>query len=123
MRSLSLQIAAALVTALFALPITFTPIRWAKAFGWQIPGDLALTRYFARCLGALILTMVGLALWASTHPELQTVVLAATGGVMLMLSLIHVVGWLEKAQPPLETAEIFLYGAGSAWFLWLALHP
>jgi hypothetical protein len=123
MRALSLQAAAVLVTVVFALPITFAPMRWAKLFGWHIPDELALARYFARCLGVLILTMVGLALWASTHPELQTAVLAATGGVMLLLSLVHVVGWLERAQPPLETAEIFLYGAGGAWFCWLALHP
>jgi hypothetical protein len=120
-KSLSLQIAAVAVTLVFGIPITFFPMRWAKAFGWAIPADLPLARYFARCLGVLILTLVGLALYGSTHAALLGPVLATTSGAMLLLSAVHVVGWREKAQPPLETAEIFMYLAGGLYFGWLAL--
>jgi hypothetical protein len=111
------------VTLVFGLPITFAPLRWAKAFGWSIPADVALTRYFARCLGVLVLVLAGLAVWASLNPALLGPVLAAVSVAMLALALVHVVGALEKAQPPLETAEIVFYLAGGLYFGWLALRP
>lgn len=120
MRALSLQIAAALVSAAFGVPITFFPLKWARAIGWRVPEDVHLTRYFARCLGVLALTLAGLALWASMHPPLQALVCAVCGLAMLAIALVHVVGWLEKAQPFLETLEIAFYGGGGCYFLWLA---
>jgi hypothetical protein len=119
-RALSLQIAAALVSAAFGVPITFFPIKWARAIGWRIPDDVGLTRYFARCLGVLALTLAGLAVWASVHPPLQALVCAVCGLAMLAIAVVHVVGALE-GQPLLETLEIGFYGGGGCYFLWLAL--
>jgi hypothetical protein len=120
-RALSLQIAALLVLVVFGVPIAFFPLRWARAFGWRIPNDVDLTRYFGRCLGVMILSLSGLAVWASLHPPLQPLVCFVAGATMVALSLVHVVGWLEKAQPFLETLEIFLYGGAGSYFLWLAV--
>jgi hypothetical protein len=121
MKALSMQIGAALVFVVFAVPITFFPIKWARAIGWRIPDDLQLARYFGRCLGVVILALVAFAVYASLHPPLLPAALSLTALVMLGMVPVHVVGWLEKAQPPLETAEIFLYAAAGSYFAWLAL--
>ena len=120
MRPLSLQIAAGVVILLLGIPLSFFPIRWARAIGWKLPEDLSLARYFGRCLGVVALALCGLAIYASLHAPFAGVVCAAIGATMLAIALVHVVGWLEKAQPLFETIEIALYAAGGAYFLWLA---
>lgn len=105
----------------FGAPITFFPLPWARVIGWTIPDDVRLTRYFGRCLGLLVLSLCGLALYASVHPEIQSLVCMVAGITMLGLSLIHIVGALEKAQPFFETLEIGIYGCAGGYFLWLAL--
>ena len=47
------------IGAVYGLPIFLCPIRWGRVFGWKAPDDLRLTRYFGRCLGALILMQCG----------------------------------------------------------------
>ena len=42
---------------LFGIPILLAPLRWARAFQWEIPEDVRLVRYFARSLGS---TAVGI---------------------------------------------------------------
>ncbi len=121
MKPLSLQIAAGLVTLLLGIPLTFFPIRWARAIRWTIPDDLSLARYFARCLGVVVLALCGLAIYGSLHAEFVNVICAAIAITMLAISLVHVVGWLEKAQPLFETIEIGIYAVGGGYFLWLAL--
>jgi hypothetical protein len=118
---LSLQIAAAVVTAVFGIPITFFPMRWARSIGWEIPDDVRLTNYFARCLGVVALSLAGLALYAARHPELQPLVCLVTGATMVGIALVHVVGALEKAQPLIETLEIGAFACAGGYFLWLAL--
>jgi hypothetical protein len=120
-KTLSLQVAAAVVTLALGIPLTFFPIKWARAIGWKIPDDLSLARYFGRCLGVVVLALCGLATYASLHPDLATLICAAIALTMLAISLVHIVGWLEKAQPLFETIEIFLYAGGGGYFLWLAL--
>ena len=121
MKALSLQIAAALVTLALGIPLTFFPLKWARAIGWKIPDDISLARYFGRCLGVVALSLCGLAIYASLHPAVANFICAAVALTMLAISLVHVVGWLEKAQPLFETIEIGIYATGGGYFLWLAL--
>lgn len=41
----------AITTVVFAVPITFFPLRWARLMRWRIPAETQLTMYFGRCLG------------------------------------------------------------------------
>jgi hypothetical protein len=50
----------AITTVVFAVPITFFPLRWARLMRWQIPAETQLTVYFGRCLGLFILILEGL---------------------------------------------------------------
>ena len=120
MRELSIKIAAGIVVVALGIPLTFFPIKWARAIGWKIPEDISLARYFGRCLGVVVLALCGLTIYYSMHSHAE-VYCAAIGGTMLAISLVHVVGWLEKAQPLIETVEIGIYAVGGSYFLWLAL--
>jgi hypothetical protein len=120
-RALSLQIAAAVVLVALGIPLTFFPLKWARALRWNIPEDVSLARYFARCLGVVASSLAGLAIWASLHPPLQAMVCSLCAFTMLAISLVHVVGALEKAQPFFETVEIAIYGCAGGYFLWLGL--
>lgn len=121
MKAISLQIAAAIVALALAIPLTFFPLKWARAIGWNIPSDVALAKYFARCLGAVLLPLTGLAAYSAHHPALADPICATISGIMLIVAAVHVVGWLEKSQPLFETLEIGIYAAGGGYFLWLAL--
>ena len=41
-------------STVFALPLFFKPLLWAKLMMWEIPEETDLTVYFGRCLGAFI---------------------------------------------------------------------
>ncbi len=107
----------------FALPLFFAPLRWARAFGWRLPEDQAgrsLCLYFGRCVGALALAVAWGAWRAAPHPREARVVfeiIASVGGLMV---IVHVRGAIERAQPWIETAEIVLYGALGAIAWWIA---
>jgi hypothetical protein len=120
-KPLSLQIAAALVILTVGIPLSLFPLKWARAIKWTIPDDVKLARYFGRCLGVVVTVLAILAAYASTQPPLVQPLLAATAATMILVAIVHVVGWLEKAQPFFETVEIAIYSAGGAYFAWLAL--
>ncbi len=54
-------------SAVFALPIFFVPLAWARRFGWRIPEHTDLAVYFGRCLGAFILIVELLMLRGGNH--------------------------------------------------------
>lgn len=102
-----------LTTLVFALPLFFAPLTWARWFQWRLPTDTDgrnLAVYFGRCLGAFVLIVEGLMLRAA----LTGIGLAFTFQVLLFVSLmmvlVHVRGALEGRQPLIETLEIGMYG-------------
>ncbi len=114
----------ALFLFVYALPILFMPLRWARWFRWQVDArdeDNHLLLYFARCLGAVALALVGcfaaIAPRASQHGRFFDLIVV----VGVLLAGVHVWGAVRKQQPWTETAEIGLY-AGAALAAWL-LHP
>jgi zinc transporter ZupT len=121
MKELSLQIAAVGVALLVGAPLLFAPLRWARAIGWALPEDTRLTRYFGRCLGAVVLVLAALAFHGSRHPGVLPVALATTAAAMLLMVPVHVVGALEKSQPAFETWETLVYLGGGCFFAWLTV--
>lgn len=96
-------------TAVFALPITFAPLRWARLMRWRIPEHTDLAVYFGRCLGCFILIVEALMLRAALFgialvPTYEILVAVFAGMVAL-----HVIGAIQRIQPWTETAEIGLY--------------
>jgi hypothetical protein len=105
-----LQIVAVLTLLAFALPISLAPLAWAKVLRWQVDPTPHLALYFGRCLGVVALVLVGAAWHAAAHVELQPFYFAIFIGVTTLLTLVHVVGALQRVQPWTETAEIPFWG-------------
>ena len=111
-------LAAGLGTLLFfGLPILITPLRWARALRWEVPEDVRLVRYFARSLGSAAVAIGGVAVYlALAGGPARPVVLIGVVATAL-LTVIHVVGALERSQPWTETVEIPMWAGLTVWGL------
>jgi hypothetical protein len=112
-----LWIAGALFVVLFALPLFFAPLAWAKRVGWTVPGDVRLARYFGRCLGAVGLALCAVCVRSAPSPSPLLFELVAL--VAALLAVVHAWGAIERSQPWTETAEIPLFAGVSAVALWI----
>lgn len=107
---------AGITTLVFALPIFFTPIFWARRMQWFIPEHTDLSVYFGRCLGALLIVAELFSLRAAiTGTGLVAAFEIMTAIVALMIP-VHAYGAIRRIQPLTETLEIVL------WCVLLALN-
>lgn len=106
----------------YALPLLFVPLRWARWFRWKLPErpeTSHLTVYFARCLGALALSVIVVTYRAAGDPRGHRVLfdlIALVGGLM---ALVHAWGAIRRTQPWTEHVEIVLYAAVAAVAVWI----
>jgi hypothetical protein len=100
----------AVTTLAFALPITLAPLAWARLMRWTIPTHTDLAIYFARCLGCFILIVEALMLRAGLTGVALVTTYEVLVAVFALMTLVHIVGALQRVQPWTETAEIVLYG-------------
>lgn len=105
-----LRTIAVLTLIAFAIPISVVPLRWAKALRWEIDAKPELALYFGRCLGVVALVLVWASWHAASHPALQPFYFSMFIGSTGLLTLVHIVGALQKVQPWTETAEIPFWG-------------
>lgn len=103
----------ALFAVCFAIPLLVMPLRWAKVFRWHAPAETALTVYFGRCLGAAAVAIVFAAVRTAPQPAAHPLVFEMIIVAGALLTIVHVVGALERSQPWTETAEIALYAAAT----------
>ncbi|RKH39742.1 hypothetical protein D7X55_25960 [Corallococcus sp. AB049A] len=107
-----LAVSTSVFLVVYALPLTFIPLRWARWFGWELPtGNNDLTVYFARCLGGLALSVIIAVVQFIPDPKSHLVIFELIGLIGGIMTAVHIWGWVRKQQPWLETAEIPLYGA------------
>lgn len=96
-------------TLVFALPIFFVPLTWARLMAWQIPQQTDLAVYFGRCLGAFILILEALVLRAALTGEAMHTAFELLAATATMMIVVHVYGALKRIQPLSETLEIGFY--------------
>jgi len=96
-------------TLVFALPILFTPLTWARLMGWRVPSETDLTVYLGRCLGAFIVIVEALMLRAGLTGEGLEFTFQVLVAVGVLMVVVHVWGAIQRAQPTSETLEIGLY--------------
>lgn len=96
-------------TLVFALPIFFVPLAWARVLGWRVPADTDLAVYFGRCLGAFILIVEALMLRAALTGEGLMFTFQALAAVGVLMVIVHVWGAVQRIQPLTETLEIGMY--------------
>lgn len=95
----------------FALPLLLSPLRWAKALRWRVPADSDLSLYLGRSLGALAVTFTLGGIRAAFDPWRNRILFPMAAVAAGLLTLVHIVGAVQRRQPWTETAEILLWGA------------
>lgn len=100
-------VAFGIVAALaFALPIFLVPLAWARAFRWNLPEDSDLAIYFGRCLGVLAVVLAGFVLRAGLTGAAVELMFQIMIPVFVGMTLVHIVGAIQRIQPVTETIEI-----------------
>lgn len=93
----------------YAVPLLVAPFAWARRFGWTIPRERHLALYLGRCVGGLALVITVLSLRAALAPRAHVEVVEFLIGVGAVMTVVHVVGAVQRVQPIAETGEILLY--------------
>ena len=94
----------------YAVPLLLSPFAWARRFGWILPQERHLALYFGRCVGGLALVITVLSLRAALAPRAHVEILELLIGTGAVMTIVHVVGAIQRVQPIAETIEIILYG-------------
>jgi hypothetical protein len=94
----------------FALPLLFAPLSWARVFRWQVASDDRLALYFGRCLGAAAIALLFVMVAGAREPAVTPLALEVTALAGALLCGVHVAGAIQRVQPRIEDAEIALYG-------------
>ena len=102
----------------YGLPLAFAPLAWARRFGWEVRQD-PLTVYLGRCLGCVILAVAVAAVRVAWEPAPRAFLLELLAVAFGAMTVVHLVGWVRRTQPRLETLEIPGYLALTAVTIWL----
>lgn len=109
------------ILLVFALPMLFAPLAWAKTIGFELPGNTDLAVYFGRSLGVAAIGICVICLVASSTPAAQPIVMDGLIVIAALYVVTHIYGAIRKIQPLAETLEIgFWFGLA---LLLLALYP
>jgi chromate transport protein ChrA len=105
---------------IIALPLLIAPLTWARWFGWKPQeGNTDLTVYFGRCLGAVALAIIVTVTQGISDPRnhraLFDLISLSTG----LMVVVHLWGWLRKAQPLTETVETAVWAVVFVTSLWI----
>ena len=109
--SLFLLVASSIGLLVFALPLLFSPWRWARRLRWRVPEDTDLTVYLGRSLGAVATAVSVFGLLAARDPRSHRIVFPMTALAAFLLTGVHIWGAVQKRQPWTETAEIAFWAA------------
>jgi hypothetical protein len=93
----------------FGIPLVIVPLRWARAFRWEIPDPLNLVIFLSRSLGILISVLAVFAFLAAGEPAAKPFYFDLMLSVIAAMLILHVYGALKKTLPITETAEIVLW--------------
>jgi hypothetical protein len=97
------------ILVLFALPLLFVPLTWARLFKWQVPEHDHLAIYFGRCLGGVTTVLGVVAIMVAQEPALQPFFFRLMIMVFGVMTIIHVYGAWRRIQPLTETVEIIFW--------------
>jgi hypothetical protein len=99
---------AVVFSAGYGLPMVIAPLAWARRFGWDVRHD-PLTNYFGRCLGWLILCISAVTLRVAWLPAARPIMLELLTLAFGAMIVVHLIGWIRRTQPWLETVELPIF--------------
>ena len=100
-----------LVLVAFAVPMTLSPIGWAKLLRWRSPDHTDLAVYFGRCLGCVATVIAVFSIRAASRPEMQLFFFEFLLAGFVLITAVHIYGAFRKIQPMTETLEIAFWSA------------
>lgn len=105
---------------LLGLPLLICPMAWGRRLGWTIPEPPEFANYLGRSLGAVALALAIMGYVAASDPWQYRFMFDLVIVIGILLTGVHVYGFLTKAQPLIEHLEIMLYAVGSvvAWYVY-----
>lgn len=109
------------ILVVFALPMLFVPLLWAKVIGFRLPEHTDLAVYFGRSLGVAATGICVTCFVASRTPAAQATVFDGLLVISTLYVVTHVHGAVRKIQPLAETLEIGFWAALTC--LLLAVYP
>ena len=108
--SIFLRVVAMLTLLAFSIPISLAPLSWARALRWRVDAQPNLALYFGRSLGAVAVVLSWAAWHAASQQSLQPFFFKMLIGVTTLLTLVHIVGAVQRVQPWTENGEIAFWG-------------
>jgi hypothetical protein len=104
-----LIVAGVAMLAAFGLPLLLVPIRWARAFRWEVPQPRNLVVFLGRSMGIMISLLAIFAFKVTGIPAAKPFFFDLMLWLFVAMIALHVYGALRRTQPVTETLEILLW--------------
>jgi hypothetical protein len=106
-----LYVAGVAMLATFGIPLLVVPLRWARAFRWEVPQSENLVVFLGRSLGILISLLAVFAVKVTGSPAAKPFFFDLMLWLFVAMIALHAYGAIRKTQPITETVEILLWVA------------
>jgi hypothetical protein len=93
----------------FGIPLLVVPLRWARAFRWEVPQPENLVVFLGRSVGILISLLGVFAIKVTTTPAAKPFFFDLMLWLFVAMIALHGYGAIKKTQPITETVEILLW--------------
>jgi hypothetical protein len=104
-----LYIAGVSMLITFGIPLLVVPLRWARAFRWEVPQPENLVAFLGRSMGILISLLAVFAFKVTYTPAAKPFFFDLMLWLFVSMFALHVYGAIRKTQPITETVEILLW--------------
>lgn len=104
-----LYVAGVAMLATFGIPLLVVPLRWARAFRWEVPQPENLVVFLGRSLGIIISLLAVFAFKVTSYPAAKPFFFDLMLWLFVAMIALHIYGAIRKTQPITETVEILLW--------------
>jgi hypothetical protein len=104
-----LYVAGVAMLATFGIPLLVVPLRWARAFRWEVPQSENFVVFLGRSLGILISLLAVFAVKVTSSPAAKPFFFDLMLWLFVAMIALHAYGAIRKTQPVTETVEILLW--------------
>lgn len=104
-----LYIAGVATLVAFGLPLVVVPLRWARAFRWEVPRQENLVVFLGRSLGIILSLFAAFAFKVVGSPAAKPFFFDMLLWLFVGMIALHAYGAIRKTQPITETFEIALW--------------